>query len=284
MSHIVDTDAALATLNEGIQWAAAEHRLLRDEATALESFGARLENIEPDVAPRPSPEPGGIRMLGPTGSDDDHLAAVRDAYRQTVMSVDHYETEYGEPFEQHVRYEFGPEMAEALEHGSSLPPPVYRRLRTNVADAIERREQVLELLAAERDGLQEIRTALVPVREKLEDIGSCPLEQWTTAALCAEYDQIETFRDQCERLATERQCTRQEHVQARSALPDRTVTEEYMYQPLNTAYPGLAALAVFADRLRETAQELRIVLFDRGSLPTNRDESKNAPSLVDNLT
>lgn len=281
-SDTVDSDAALATLEEGIQWAETEHRLLREERTALESFDARLETIEPAAASQPSPGPGAIRTLGSTGgSGGERLAAVRDAYRETVMSVDHYEAEYGESFERHVHSEFGPDLAEALDHGSSLPPPVYRRLRTAVADAIESRERVLELLAAERDGLREVRAALGPARKKLEEVGVCPFEQWTTAALHAEYDRVQAFRDRCERLATERQCDRRKYVQDRSALPDRTVTEGYLYQPLDTSYPGLAALAVFADRFRTTAQELQIVLLRRDSLPTDHDGNRTTPPSVD---
>lgn len=281
----MDPEAALATLKEGIQWAETEHRLLCEERTALGSFATRLDTIEPVAVSRSSPGPGAVRTLGSAaGAGGRRLAAVREAYRETVMSVDHYDAEYGESFEQHVRNEFGPDLAEALEHGSTLTPPVYRWLQTGVADAVESRKEVLELLAAERDGLRELRADLVPAREKLQNIGACPLEQWTTAALRTEYDWVEAFRDRCERLAAERQCARREYVHDQPALPDREVTEGYLYQPLDTSYPGLAALAVFADRLRARAQELQLALLRRNSLSTDWDGGRTPPPSVDSPT
>jgi hypothetical protein len=202
-SDIVDSDVALTTLNEGIQWADTEHRLLRDERAALESFSARLENIEPKAVSYSSPRPGAVRTPGsPAGGE--RLAAVRDAYRETVMSVNHYDEEYGESFEQHVYNEFGPDLAAALERGSMFPSPVHRRLQTGVAEAVEGRTRVLELLATERDGLRAIRAGLVPACEKLNKIRACPFNRWTTAALHTEYNRVEAARDRCERLAAER--------------------------------------------------------------------------------
>lgn len=278
---MADIDASLTTLNEAIQWAENEHQVIDAERRALESFAARLETIEPETVSRSSSGPETIRTLDLAGGYSmSRLAAVRDAYRETVMNTDHYDTEYGESLEQNVYNELGSGFAEVLNQGSMLTTPVYRRFRTATADAVKRRKRVLELLATERDGLRTVHTALVPARKKLEEVRACQFQRWTTAALHAEYDRIEEFQDRCEELATERQRARREHVRKRSALPDRTVTEGYLYQPLDTSNPGLAAIAVVADRLQVTAQELDIALLGRDSSSTNRDGNQSAsPSM-----
>lgn len=278
---MADLDASLGTLEKGIQWVETEHRLLRAEWKALESFAARLETIEPETVSRSSSGPGVMRTLGSTGgSSGSQLAAVRGAYRETVMNTDHYDTEYGESLEQNVYNELGSGLAEALHQDLTLTAPVYHRFRTATADAVKRRKRVLELLATECDGLRTVHTALVPARKKLEEVRACQFQRWTTAALHAEYDRIEEFQGRCEELATERQRARREHVRKWSALPDRTVTEGYLYQPLDTSNPGLAAIAVVADRLQVTAQELDIALLGRDSSSTNRDGNQSAsPSM-----
>jgi hypothetical protein len=186
----------------------------------MKSLGTRIETIEPEINCRPPSNVGAIRALSSAESVNDQLAAVQEAYQETVMAVDHYGEDYGEPFEQHVYYEFGPDMFEALTHNSSLSPLMYRRLRTNITDAIESRKQVLGLLATERGGLWGVRTALVFARERIEAIESCPFREWTTAALHEEYDQVQALRGRCEHLAAERQSTRKEYIEPWSTLPD----------------------------------------------------------------
>ena len=84
------------------------------------------------------------------GSDagPDRLDAVRGAYRETVMSVPHFEADYDESYTENVTEEFGPELATALVTGDRFDPFCRRTLLEAVGEGSTRREPHLDALDA----------------------------------------------------------------------------------------------------------------------------------------
>ncbi|WP_456264523.1 DUF7260 family protein, partial [Aeromonas schubertii] len=52
----------------------------------------------------------------------DGLNDVQQAYRETVMSIAHYDEEYDEPLAQNLAFEVGEELAAAIMTHSQLTP------------------------------------------------------------------------------------------------------------------------------------------------------------------
>ena len=70
-----------------------EREKTRRERTAFEAFADRVGRLS---ASAPTAVASGPQQLvRASGGADAQLSAVRDAYRDTVMAVDHYEREYG---------------------------------------------------------------------------------------------------------------------------------------------------------------------------------------------
>lgn len=201
-----------------------------------------------------------------TVNDGEGLDAVRAAYRETMMAVPHYETEYGEALVANVKAELGPDLAAALTEAPALTPGLAEQIQVAVADAIAQRSQVTQLLESEQTALSDLIGALQPIQRELDGLEFCAFERWATRTLREEYDRLLSARQRCDTLANERQHRRKALSEA-STLPELSTTEGYLYRSLETDYPGLAAIAVISERLRSMTEDLHIELLSRDCPP-----------------
>jgi len=91
---------------------AVERQRTTDERDALSTFLDRVRDV--DVV-EPTPMQGPKRQLQTPQTTG--LATVRDAYVGTVMSVPHYDEEYGDSYGESLEAEFGADVAAALAQG-----------------------------------------------------------------------------------------------------------------------------------------------------------------------
>ena len=261
-----------------------ERRRVVDEREALRAFRGRVSSI-PDESGSADPSDSaavdgvggagvGIRgtMAGPEGaapgaaSPGSPLAAVRDAYRATVMSVPHYEAEYDDTYERSVAEEFGPELAYALTRTDSFHEAYKRSLLSAVETAIQEREAFLDAVGSEIESVERAGSRLDPIRSEIEAIddelgvgdgqakerdgdGDRDGERAapTFGALDACRTRIDSLRDDCDRVAARRQRAVADN-ERRLALDDGFDLPTYCYQDLDATYPVLTAVgAVGAD-------------------------------------
>lgn len=121
-----------------------------------------------------------IAAVGTTGPASRTLAAdmvssvdsstsakpFREAFRDTVMSVSHYEDEYDEPLNVHVGSELSPELACGLR--ADDPPPGFdSALSAATNTAIENRRELLDDLKREAGSLTTARSSLETIVDEL---------------------------------------------------------------------------------------------------------------------
>lgn len=213
-----------------------ERRLVADERAAFDAFVARLDDLAVrDHVRHRVP----VRAL--TGETATGARAVERAYRETVMSVPHYDDVYGDTFDESVRVELGPDAAGALD--GTLGPAGKRALVNSATEARNVRTRFLDTIDAEDRVLAETGATLEAVAGTLRGI-----EDGHGGRLDGSFDGLVTLRaelvdlrERCDAVADRRQGAIHASVPGRDA-PDLAV---FLYD----GYPVLAAVADLADRI-----------------------------------
>ncbi|WP_424004359.1 DUF7260 family protein [Haloarcula salina] len=219
--HILDpVETALDVL-------AREQTELAAEREALDDFLTRLDRIDPveqRTVPVGSP---------PERADTAPVVALRDAYSETVLSVEHFETVYDETLVENVAIEFGPDYAAVFHPESNVQfsPPVKRSLVAATEQAIDERESLERAVKLEQ-------RAITSYRERIQ----CLLDTLDSTVVPEWYR--ETFRETATGILSERQ----EELHSSVHRFDTMDFCSYMYEEQLWTHPVLTSVA----RLQES--------------------------------
>nr|WP_266081469.1 hypothetical protein [Haladaptatus caseinilyticus] len=161
-------------------------------------------------------------------------SAVQEAYRETVLAVDHWEDEYGENTAlESITNEFSPEVAAGLTGGSTMwSHPLLDQLRHASEEAIKTRQQSYSLIAKERQQLKKLQRSLDDIGEELAAI------ERREFAFDECTDRLTSIQQQLDTLTADQQS----YLRQRNRSNEDLFTT-YVYADLDTEYPGLAAIA-----------------------------------------
>lgn len=229
-------DAARATLR-------TERRRVVDEREAFEAFRRRLTDIDPTDAPVAGDRPLLVDAPAATGAD-----AVRDAYRATVMSVPHYDEEYGEGYHDSLEIEFGPAVAAGLDDG--LDPATKRAALTATRAGYEERDRFVEALDAEADSLADCHDVVSSVLAELRELNAetCDCDYGVLEAVRG---RLVVLERRCDEAVADRQAHLRENHDRLGFPDDFPDLQRYLYSDLDVDYPALATLAELAALVRE---------------------------------
>jgi len=234
-------DSAIARVDE-------ELSVLGNEREAFEAFRARLVDLEPavptgGVVDRPTADRILIGRAAEKSCGGESLDAVRSAYRDTVMSVDHYDSDYGDSLHDSVAVELGIDVADRVVDGDVLDPLLWRELLSATRRVLADRERMIT--AVERE-----RRSLVGCREDLDAIEGTIIEVTEERTVDATDDPsagvepsvratLVDLEHQCEAVARRRQ----ELIHDRSVVALSGVDEDglvtYLYGDRTTSFPVL---------------------------------------------
>ena len=250
-------EAAVAALDE-------ERERLDDERAAFTQFRKHVASMDIHA---PSPHTIARAKNAVTGTSTattsaTQLKRVRDAYRETVMSVPHYEEDYGQSLNDDIAEEFSPELASVLAATDSLTPPIQETLLTGCQRATKDRTTLFSALDREADSLQHTRETLEALHTTLNEMNQRPLAVWSTNDIISTYERLADLETKCDELAAERQA---ELRSQRIPGPNPTDEElnEYLYESLPVTHPVLADLAEFDSLLHAARQHLEQALISR---------------------
>ena len=210
-----------------------EESQIQAEIDAFEDFLDRLD----EIPPHPYRTDGG--SLRGTVHSQSHSSctfpnAVQEAYRETVLAVDHWEDEYGEKTAlESINNEFSPEVAAGLAGGSEMwSQPLWDQLKSASEEAIETRQQAYSLITAEQQQLKKLHNSLAEVGEELAAI------ERDEFAFSECTDRLTSIQQQLDELTSDQQS----YLRQRNRSNEKLFTT-FVYADLDTEYPGLAALA-----------------------------------------
>jgi|AntDeeMetageno50_2_1112565.scaffolds.fasta_scaffold02947_3 hypothetical protein len=191
------------------------------------------------------------------------LARVRDAYRDTVMSVPHYDEEYGDSLPESLAEEYGPEIAAAVLTNDQLTPHLRDRLIHVSHQARQSRHALLQGLKNEHTALEAADETLTRLGTDLDDVLSArSFHTWTDEDLVATRDCLHAREQECDQLAADRQTTLQKQRIPSTHHIDHEFTQ-YLYESLPVTYPALTDIASLVETLRTAQRRVERTLTSR---------------------
>jgi hypothetical protein len=220
----------LTPLTVAEQTAEREYTEIGTERLAFERFRDCLDSVDTEEASHSTAVPRDRSVRVEERSQA--VEQVRDEFRETVMSVDHYDELYGESLDEHVSAELSMDAAVCLKQARVGRFTDFHRtaLANAVETAIDGRATYGEMLETERESLAAARTALT---RKLDEYDTVFVSDSLRCDLESTLDEIATNRQE----TVQRQCPR-----------TRTDGHEfcaYLYHDADWTYPVLTALARF---------------------------------------
>jgi hypothetical protein len=247
------------------------------ERDALRQFRARIAQIDPDSqSPTTETTPSSASQTlstGLTGLTDiirtrtQHttlttsgaLTQVHEAYRETVMALDHYEQEYDEPLAENLAAEVGDDLATAITSNERFPSQIKQSLDQAIQQCIASRTILLDDFDQEREALETAETTITELMDWLRAHNERSLNEWSLTERYQLYETLEAHESHCDAVAAARQ-ERVRNYRTTTARADDRLFNAYLYESLSVAYPILADLATLGDLLREGRQRLEDTL------------------------
>jgi hypothetical protein len=240
---------ALSRLHQAVDALDAERDRTRAERDAFDRFVERISGIDPES---PGLTDGGPKVV--TGREPGRLSEVVDAYRDTIMSLEHYDDEYDDTLAEHMAAEFGEDVALAVANGAILSPQLQRTLCRTGTHAKERRDRLLSALDSETDSLADAMATLRELDADLEAVDASADRD--REALVGDWHVVRDVDDRTVSLLEARQhdIHQQRHVVGHGDGP--TALYEYVYGGLPSTYPVLSAGTRLLDRTRSLRRKL----------------------------
>jgi hypothetical protein len=222
-----------------------ERRRTIDEREALAAFANRVSELSVDDVK--TGVQVGARFA--TANTTSAVAAVRQAYEQTVMAVPHYQLEYNETYVESLTAEFGPNIAAA-----ATGPRLTNAARAGLVDAAKSaradRARFVEALNTEDQGLREADERLGELLAEAAELDTEPLTQLDFGSLDAIRARICVLEQHTNTVAKTRQTAlHDQHEDLCLSLAGVTLPE-YVYQTCDTQYPVLSQVARTASVLK----------------------------------
>jgi len=245
-----------------------ERRRVTDERDAFAEFADRVAELSPsDVAGNADAAPGGtpagdaagrpgsaIGLRGEpagNGGRDPDLDAVVEAYRETVVAVPHFETEYDETVAESLAEELGYDAAVATVSGDALSPGLQAALIARSRRARARRDRLVEAVDEELDALDAAESTLSELdrerRRLLEHLDDAP-RHVSFDAVVDVWQRLSALEGRCDE-AVERRQDRLRNPPMETG--DGPPFYEYLYDSLSeTTHPVLRGFTRLVDDLR----------------------------------
>jgi len=206
-----------------------DRREVRAELRALERFADRVQAVEAGTV---TTAPAGAAAL--SREPPDAMGEIREAYRSTVMAVDHYDEVYGEALAANVAAELTPEIADAMTGAATVVPAGFKNaVRSAVDTTAECRRSHLRLLDDEATSLAEAEAALEEVIDAVED---------PTRSRRAAMARLDAIADD-----------RQPEIHRRTGRASGHELCSYLYDEEPWTYPVLSAVATIRGAAEEDA-------------------------------
>lgn len=224
--------AALAALRR-------EREAIAAEQDALSAFATRIEEL-PAAGPAPTVEGGGVGVVSATKSQPRGMAKVREAYRETLMDVEHYDRDYGESLPENLANELGDGVAGAVLANDGLSPQIKRALLQSAEEGHTRRDRYLETLDRERERLDEAGDSLETAAACCEAADGDRLRRRSFEELQDRYERLDDGRETLTATLQQRQTQLQEGVTFGWQRCDSESVYRYLYRNIDATYPVLA--------------------------------------------
>ncbi|WP_133305167.1 DUF7260 family protein [Halonotius pteroides] len=230
-----------------------ENNQVTEEIRAFEQFKKQVLNISINTASRNS--------IGEFSYEQkptvDATTRIRTAYCETVMSVSHYDAEYGDTYASSISEEFGSDIATALTESSNLTRILKSALINQIENAIESRKQLRKTIQLEQDSIKSSYEELNDLANSLYNYSKIEFSHIDHNRLIEYKDKICNDLYVFDNIAIIRQ---QDINKIRKSMQtDRTTSDlySYLYQSLSTTYPVLEMIGQLGLEYKKLKLEIK---------------------------
>jgi hypothetical protein len=226
--------------------------IVTTERDAFRRFLARLDDVEvdrsaPDGVRGASPAVetraragGGVTVAARERRADGAMRAIRAAYRETVMDVPHYGTEYDDTLFENLAAEVGVDLAAYVTEEDALTGVVYDSLVEAIERCIDERANLRPPFRRELESLREAETELNEAEADAIELGAHVEDARSSRRAAAIDDRLADVERRCVDLVDRRQ--RRIHNRSFSQLSGVAGVSltRFLYGDLETTCPVLA--------------------------------------------
>jgi hypothetical protein len=230
-----------------------EHDRTAIELDAFTEFERKLSGIE---ATRSVPTSGNMVAMA-SESPDRQFEQVQNAYRETVMSVPHYDSEYDEPLEVNMTAELGEEVAAAVVDGTRFTGQLKQGLMAQCNEARRCRAELLTTLDREEQRLVDAKADLSDIESALDAETPESPRNLSFPELSDRWERLGGVEDRCRDLLDDYATTR------RNTPGERPEFREYVYRSLPSEYPVLSDGTRLLDRIGDCRRSVLRALTRR---------------------
>jgi hypothetical protein len=241
-----------ARIDAALDAVADERAAVQAEHEAFSAFDRRVADCSTVAAPSGPPL---VADPQPSGKS---LERVRTAYAETVMSVPHYEAEYGDTVPESLAAEFGDDLAAALVGSTALTPELRDAVRAATDAARRERAEFLDVLDRESASLSTAADDVADLRAEMDALDDRPLSARSFDDLYDLWARVEELERRVDGIALRRQETIRGHRNDLPGVP--TDLCEYLYGELSASYPVLATLADLGGTLERAGRRVERTL------------------------
>lgn len=235
-----------------------EYEAIAAEQDALAAFATRVEKLSP-AGPTSTVDGGGVGVVG-ANSQPSGMAKLRQAYRETLMDVDHYDRDYGEPLPENLAHEFGDGVAGAVLANDGLSPQIKHAVLAGVQESHSSRDQYLDTLDRERQRLDEAGESLDDAAAQCAELDGDQLRRHSFDELQSRFERLDEEREALTAMLEQRQEQVQEGVAFGWRRRDSESVYRYLYRDIDATYPVLADGTRVLDRMDTVERRLTTAL------------------------
>ena len=191
------------------------------------------------------------------------LAAVIDAYEETVMDVPHYEQDYGETLAEHMAAELGEEVAQGVLGRGALSNHLKAGIVETTRTARDRRENLHGLLEGEAASLERHGSRFRSITEKIERTTTTLCSQQSYDELLEQRTELQECQETLEEIVAKRQEDRNDN--RITCMPRKTQMhlQAYLYMPMEVTYPVVAEATELLSRVMVASNRVEDELIYR---------------------
>jgi hypothetical protein len=175
---------------------------------------------------------------------------LRRRYDKTVMSSADYAEQYDDSIEHSLREELGSSFAKSLCSKEYIVAKTRRDLLVATSKRIDRRNEYLNTLDAERESLTYIQKHINNIETGLDELSSIEMSNLSIDRKIKIVDILEQLESNCEKLTNYRVNFINEELPA-DLQTDLTLFSEFLYEDTEARHPGLKAIANSVQRIQK---------------------------------
>lgn len=254
--------AVLSNIRTAAETVDGERSRIVAERDAFRAFAQRVNGLSPDSRITDGgSRVGPLSVAGTESEPSPGLSKVREAYRESVMAVPHYDKDYGTALSEHMAVELGTDVAGSVKNGQRLSSMLQRLIVSKATTAATNRERLIDRLDREASDLKSALDTLSEVESQLADYDPTTLHRVDYTNLNDRWNRLDAMEERC----SETLKTRQRLLQQRDDnLPQGPSFGQYVYGALQVDFPVLADGAAVVEHIEEARQALANAAARRG--------------------